>query len=337
MVETSKNYNTFDYKKYNATNFYKVWDRKLGAYFTKDGKAVFKLFTFPDVLNVQLEIKPKNRCIQVFNMEKIEDVIWQITLEKGIINHQDRYRFLITYKDGEVITVKDPCSMLQDAYFKWSRIYNHFLYNWQDKNWMELKDKRKISRIDNNTNQLSSVQSLMIYEMHIGTYTKEGTFKAAKEKLYKLSNELKFNAIEIMPVENTYSYNWGYDGVDKYAPNQTYGTPDDLKDFVNTAHNLGLNVIMDIVPNHFGPDITQLPQTGPYTDGVNCFGYKFNFEKEYSEYVRDFIIGTALNWVINYHCDGLRVDMTKFMCSDYTLKQMVAEVNYHCPHAFLIA
>ena len=338
MVETSKNYNnTFDNKKNNATNFYKVWDRKLGAYFEKDGTAVFKLFTFPDVLNVKLEIKPKNEPIQFFDMQKTENVIWQITLDKGIIKHQDRYRFVITYNDGETIAVKDPCSMEQDAYFKWSKIYNHHLYNWKDKDWIDLKDKRKISRIDNNNNQLSSVQSLMIYEMHIGTFTKEGTFKAAEKKLYKISNELKFNAIEIMPVENTYSFNWGYDGVDKYAPNHTYGTPDDLKDLVNTAHNLGLNVIMDIVPNHLGPDIAQLPQTGPYTDGVNCFGYKFNFENKYNEYVRDFIIGAALNWVINYHCDGLRVDMTKFMCSDYTLKQMVAEMNYHCPHSFLIA
>ena len=141
-----------------------------------------------------------------------------------------------------------------------------------------------------------------------------------------------------MPVENTYSFNWGYDGVDKYAPNHTYGTPDELKDLINYAHNCGLNVIMDIVPNHLGPDIAQLQDTGPYTEGINCFGYKFNYEKDkYAHYVRDFIIGAALNWLINYHCDGLRVDMTKFMCSDYTMKQLAAEVNYHVPNAFLIA
>ena len=95
---------------------------------------------------------------------------------------------------------------------------------------------------------------------------------------------------------------------------------------------------MDIVPNHLGPDIAELQKTGPYIEGINCFGYKFNFEGDkYSQFVRDFIVGAALNWVVNYHCDGLRVDMTKFMCSDFTMKQMVAEVNYHAPFAFLIA
>ena len=314
-----------------------TWNNHFGAYFLDNGDSFFRLFTFSDVKKVELEVKPFNKMIQKYDMNYSGGGIWQLELPSGIIQHGDRYRFIISYKD-EVLPVKDPCSMWQDSYFKWSRIYDHSLYNWTDKEWMCCEDERRISRLSNETNRLTPVSALRIYELHIGTFTDKGTFISAKEKLEKLSEELHFNAIEIMPVENTYSFNWGYDGVDKYAPNHTYGSPDDLKELIDHAHKCGLNVIMDIVPNHLGPDIAELQKTGPYTDGENCFGYKFNFEKDSSSIqVRDFIIGAALNWIVNYHCDGLRVDMTKFMCSDYTMKQMAAEINFHAPDAFLIA
>ena len=313
-----------------------TWNKHFGAYFMKDNSVMFRLLTFREVKNVNVEIKSKHKPVQKFGMIQESACIWYVNIKEGIIENGDRYRFVIDYKN-EQTPVKDPCSMWQDQYFKWSRIYNHSLFNWTDKEWMCGENFHKISRLSNETNKLAPVNSLRIYEMHIGTLTKEGTFIAAKKKLEEIS-KMQFNAIEIMPVENTYSFNWGYDGVDKYSPNHTYGTPDDLKEFINYAHALNLNVIMDIVPNHLGPDIAELQNTGPYIEGINCFGYKFNFEgNECSKYVRDFIIGAALNWVVNYHCDGLRVDMTKFMCSDFTMKQMVAEVNYHAPFAFMIA
>ncbi len=308
-----------------------------GAFFNEDGSASFTLFTFEDVEKVELKVKSVNKDVLTFDMTNTKKCIWNITLESGIVVSGDRYRFII-HRNGESIWVKDPCSMWQESYFKWSKIYNHSAFNWSDTDWQAGGVKNRVSRLSSQLNGLSCVDDLRIYELHIGTFTEEGTFKSAINKLKKLSEELKFNAIEIMPVENTYSFNWGYDGVDKYAPNHTYGTPDDLKDLVDYAHSCGLNVIMDIVPNHLGPDIASLHKTGPYIEGTNCFGFKFNFEKdEYCGYVRDFIVGSALNWIINYHCDGLRVDMTKFMCSDYTMKQMVADVNYHSPHAFMIA
>jgi 1,4-alpha-glucan branching enzyme len=325
----------------NINKYYKLythWEEFWGAYFLDDGGVFFQIFTFPDVKSVKLEIKAYNKSSFKVDMTKKSECIWQYKLQAGIVSSGDRYHYLIEYANGEVICVKDPCSMWQDSYFKWSRLYNHKLFKWSDTKWMNGKNPKRISHLANNIKKFTPVDSLKIYELHIGTFTQKGTFISAIEKLEKISNELNFNAIEIMPVENTYSFNWGYDGVDKYAPNHTYGTPDDLKQLINFAHNINLNVIMDVVPNHLGPDITQLPKTGPYIEGENCFGYKFNFEKdEYSKYVRHFIIGSTLNWVMNYHCDGLRVDMTKFMCSDYTMKQMVAELNYYSPHAFLIA
>lgn len=321
----------------NNSCIYDSWENHLGAYFLANGNVIFKLFTFNNVKQVKLETKCIKKPIQIYDMHKGKNGIWQITLSKKDVGQGDRYRFVIEYENGEIIKVKDPCSMHQESYFKWSKLYNHQLFNWTDRKWTCYEDKRRVSRLANDTNKLANVKELSIYELHIGTFTNEGTFKSAKENLKVIAEDLKFNAIEIMPVENTYSFNWGYDGIDKYAPNHTYGHPDDLKELIDYAHNLGLNVIMDIVPNHLGPDIAELHKTGPYIEGDNCFGYKFNYEQECSESVRDFITGAALNWIINYHCDGLRVDMTKFMCSDYTMKQLVAELNYHAPHSFLIA
>lgn len=331
-------------KKFSNSNFihkssgiFNIHSKFFGAYFLQNGYVLFKLLTFDDVTKVTLEVKPKGEPIKSFDMNKTEPGIWQLEIENGIVKNGDRYRYIIERK-GESISVKDPCSMYQDSYFKWSVLYNHSIYKWNDSVWMNGRNFRRVSRLADEVNMLSPVEALRIYELHIGTFTPEGTYKSAKEKLKYISETLNFNAIEIMPVENTYSFNWGYDGVDKYAPNHTYGTPDELKELIDYAHKCNLNVIMDIVPNHLGPDIAELQKTGPYIEGENCFGYKFNFEKDsQSSYVRDFIIGAALNWLINYHCDGLRVDMTKFMCSDFTMKQMVAEVNYYCPLSFLIA
>ena len=95
---------------------------------------------------------------------------------------------------------------------------------------------------------------------------------------------------------------------------------------------------MDMVPNHLGVDGSLLRKTGPYTSGKDTpWGDAFNYEGENSKYVRDYMVNAALNWIHNYHCDGLRLDMTKFMDSDTEMQQIAAEVNYHFPDAFLIA
>ena len=140
-----------------------------------------------------------------------------------------------------------------------------------------------------------------------------------------------------MPNENTFYYNWGYDGVDKFAPPEHRGGPDKLKELIDYAHGLNLNVVMDYVPNHLGADGAELKRTGPYVKGENDFGESFNFEGENSKYVRDYIVNAAINWVANYNVDGLRLDMTKFMESDFTMKQIAAEINHHFPDVFLIA
>ena len=303
---------------------------------TKD--VTFKLLTFPDVKKVEVNIQ-KNGSEQInsYELKNMGEGVFatEKPLSSDIVAHGDNYTFTIHKADGSVDTVKDPYSFKQEEILGPSTVYDHSLYEWKDEKWYSDNPKR-ISRLANSSNSLTPLSNARIYEFNTATLTKDGDFEGAKKALQALP-KMGFNAIEIMPVENTFSFNWGYDGVDKLAVSEHLGGPDGLKSLVDYAHSIGLNVIMDMVPNHLGPDGAALHRTGPYTDGPNDFGMQFNFEKENSKYVRDYIVNCALNWIENYHCDGLRLDMTKYMKSDSTMKQIAAEVNHHCPDAFLIA
>ncbi len=319
-----------------SLNEHKSW----GAVINPETKEVtFKIFTYPDTKGVTVTVIKKNQQNQkkVYELQNKGNGIFETrnNIPKGEIEAGDKYFYTIYKGNGDIDRVKDPYSFRQKKLLGESVIYDHSKYNWNDKKWYT-ENKDRISRRANSENGLKSVNEASIYELNIPSFTKEGTFKAAKKRL-KAIKDLGFNAIEIMPAENTYSFNWGYDGVDKLAPSEYLGGPDALKSLIDYSHSIGLNVIMDMVPNHLGPDGASLVQTGPYIKGNNCFGGAFNFEGENSQYVRDFIVNAALNWINNYHCDGLRLDMTKFMESDYTMKQIAAEVNYHNPDAFLIA
>ena len=310
---------------------------KGGVYTDSDKNVHFKFFTFKDVEKVCVEIKPfDKRIFKILPMEKTADGVFELTVNGKVAKHRDRYRFII-YREGKPVKrVRDPYSMLQDDFPVWSIIYNHNKYKWKDRAWQLCEKKERVSAIADEENKLTPVGALRIFELNIPSLTEKGSYKAASKKL-KEAKDIGFNAIEIMPVENCYGYNWGYDGVDKFAPNNTYGTPDDLKALIDYAHKLKLNVIMDMVPNHIGFDMCDIDNAGPYTDGCNEFGKKFNFEKKDNLIVRNFIAGAALNWLINYHCDGLRLDLTKYMNSDFTMKQLAAEIKNHVPNAFLIA
>ncbi len=308
-----------------------------GASVEKNKNVNFKLFTYNDTEKVTVELKRPFKPIKQIPLKMVDCGVFESRVTADLAQHGDRYRFLLERKGHKPIRVRDPYSMMQDGYLGWSVIYDHNKYKWTDEKWMSNKNHSKVSRRANKENGLAPVGNLKIYELNIATLTDEGSFESAKKQFEKIAKDKHFNAVEIMPVENTYGINWGYDGVDKFAPSHVLGTPDKLKELVDYAHKLNLNVIMDIVPNHLGPDTAELQVTGPYIDGKNEFGYKFNFEKPNSKYVREYVINTGLNWLTNYHCDGLRVDMTKFMNSDFTMKQMIAEYNHHVPDAFIIA
>ncbi len=150
----------------------------------------------------------------------------------------------------------------------------------------------------------------VISEVHIGTYTEEGTFDAAIEHLPELV-DVGVTAIECMPVAQfPGGRNWGYDGVFPYAVQNTYGGPDALKRFVDAAHGAGLAVVLDVVYNHLGPEGNGLPRFGPYfTDRYRTpWGDALNFDGAESDTVRAFFVHNALQWVDEYHVDALRLD-----------------------------
>lgn len=198
----------------------------------------------------------------------------------------------------------------------------------------EIFSKQCIKEIMNNG--LANPYNHSALEIHIDSLTNEGTFEAAKKAIEKARSQ-GFNALEIMPVEGTPGFNWGYDGIDKHAVREDLGGPDKFKELVDHAHKHKLNVILDFVPNHMGPDGNLLGQTGPYIKGPGPFGDDFNYEGQDNENVKEYIVNAALTWAREYHVDGLRADMTKFMASDYTMKDIAVDVHSHHPDVFLIA
>jgi maltooligosyltrehalose trehalohydrolase len=154
----------------------------------------------------------------------------------------------------------------------------------------------------------------VIYEMHIGTFTGEGTWAAAVREFPELV-ACGITLLEVMPVADFPGrFGWGYDGVDLFAPTRLYGTPDDFRRFVDQAHAAGLGVLLDVVYNHFGPDGNYLTQfaDGYLTDRYkNEWGQAINFDGDNSGPVREFVVANAGYWIDEYHIDGLRLDATQ--------------------------
>ncbi len=175
-------------------------------------------------------------------------------------------------------------------------------FNWNDGAW-----KRPAFR------------DLVIYEMHVGTFTQEGTFRAAITKLPHL-RALGVNALEIMPVADfPGARNWGYDGVLIYAPARVYGSPDDLRALVDAAHASGIAVILDVVYNHLGPSGNYLARFSRdfFTDRhYTPWGQAFNFDGANSRSVRDFFVRNPIYWMEEFHIDGFRFDATHAILDD---------------------
>jgi maltooligosyltrehalose trehalohydrolase len=168
----------------------------------------------------------------------------------------------------------------------------------------------------------------VLYEMHIGTFTREGTWAAAMRELPSLA-ELGISVLELMPIaEWPGRFGWGYDGVDLFAPTRLYGTPNDVRRFVDRAHELGIGVILDVVYNHLGPDGNYLPQFSPHyisTRHTTDWGPALNFDGEHRGAVREFFLANAGYWIDEFHLDGLRLDATQNVYDD-SEKHIIAEV-----------
>jgi len=168
----------------------------------------------------------------------------------------------------------------------------------------------------------------IFYELHVGTYTQEGTFGALISRLPALV-ELGITTLELMPVAQfPGERNWGYDGVYTFAPQNSYGGPESLRRFVNAAHSLGLSVALDVVYNHLGPEGNYLSAFGPYfTDRYRTpWGQAVNFDGEYSDEVRRFFIENARYWLEEYHFDALRLDAVHGIF-DFSARHFLAELK----------
>ena len=167
----------------------------------------------------------------------------------------------------------------------------------------------------------------VLYELHVGTFTREGTFAAAIERLGALV-DVGVTTIEVMPVaEFPGRFGWGYDGVNLYAPSHLYGTPDDFRAFVDAAHLQGLGVILDVVYNHLGPDGNYLPRfASHYLSGKRTeWGDALNFDGKDSAPVREFYVTNARYWIEEFHLDGLRLDATQQIFDEST-PHIIADV-----------
>jgi len=174
-----------------------------------------------------------------------------------------------------------------------SRVIDHSNFQWTDRKW-----------------QARPLSSAIIYELHIGTFTPQGTFKSVIENLDYLA-DLGITHIELMPVvEFSGDWGWGYDSVDLFAPHHLYGTPDDLKSLIDASHARGLAVLLDVVYNHLGPVGNYLQRFGPYfTEAYKTpWGAAVNFDHKGSHEVRQFFLDNAAMWLRDYHFDGLRLD-----------------------------
>ena len=174
-----------------------------------------------------------------------------------------------------------------------SRVVDPHAFPWTDRAWKGIE-----------------MADFVIYELHVGTFTPDGTFDAIIPRLASL-RELGVTAIELMPVAQfPGERNWGYDGVQLYAPQNSYGGPDALKRLVDAAHAAGLAVVLDVVYNHVGPEGNYLAEYGPYfTDAYRTpWGPAVNYDGAYSDEVRRFIIENACYWVREFHIDALRLD-----------------------------
>lgn len=221
-----------------------------------------------------------------------------------------RYGFRLD--EGEKV-YPDPASRFQpEGPHGLSEVVDPAAYVWGDSAWKGITPAGQV-----------------LYELHIGTFSREGNWRGAIAELPRLA-ELGVTCLEVMPVaEFGGRFGWGYDGVDLFAPSHLYGRPDEFRTFVDTAHRLGLGVILDVVYNHFGPAgnyLTAFSKRYLTAKHRNDWGDGINFDDEGSQAVREFCIASAAHWISEYHLDGFRFDATQCIV-DTSLTHILAELS----------
>lgn len=250
-----------------------------------EGKCEFRVWA-PLLEQVSLHIV--SGVERLLPMRKDEGGYFHALVDK--VEPGDRYFYCL----NNSLERPDPASHCQpDDIFGSSCIVDHASFQWRDNLWQGIP-----------------LEKMLIYELHIGAFTQEGTFENAISKLPYLK-DLGINTIEMMPVAQfSGARNWGYDGVFPFAVQNSYGGPEGLKRFVNECHAIDISVVLDVVYNHIGPEGNVLHEFMPcFTDKYKTFwGKALNLDDSYSHGVRNFFIQNALFWLENYHIDALRLD-----------------------------
>jgi maltooligosyltrehalose trehalohydrolase len=261
-----------------------VWQRLPGVSFNQNGEAEILVWA-PEADRVAIVLADSTEQLQ---LEKGEYGHW--TLVTGALKPGELYQFTINGGDP----LPDPATLWQpDGVHGPSAAYDVNQFQWNDGSW-----------------QNPELKSYIIYELHTGTFTAEGTFAGIETKLDYLV-DLGISAIELMPVSQFAGpRNWGYDGVFPYCVQNSYGGPQALQHLVDKCHEKGIAVILDVVYNHIGPEGNVLAQYGPYfTEKYHTpWGDALNFDDKWSDGVRQYFIENALMWFRDFHIDALRMD-----------------------------
>jgi maltooligosyltrehalose trehalohydrolase len=267
-----------------------TWSLGRGAAVLRDGSVRFSVWA-PNAHRVAVHVLT-GKAAGEHELAKVGDSGVYEAVVRAVGAGAD-YNYVLT-TDGGRRTLPDPVSRWQpDGVHGPSRVLDPAAFRWTDSEW------RGIPMAD-----------YIIYELHVGTFTAEGTFDAVIGDLPRLRT-LGVTAIEIMPVAQfPGARNWGYDGVHLYAVQNTYGGPEALKRLVDAAHMAGIAVVLDVVYNHVGPEGNYLDAFGPYFTGTyrTPWGCAVNYDGAGSDDVRRLVIDNALYWITEYHVDGLRLD-----------------------------
>jgi len=270
-------------------------DMPFGAACLDDGSIRFRLWA-PAAQKVELLVEGSKGSWQSA-LSPLDQGWFELVTGRAVPG--DRYSFRID--DGQ--QVPDPASRFQpgDVHAP-SEIIDPNAFDWRDEAWRG-----------------RPWEDAVIYELHVGAFTSLGTFSAACDQLDHLV-DLGVTAIELMPVADFPGRcNWGYDGVFEFAPDASYGRPEDLKRLIQAAHHRGLMVLLDVVYNHFGPEGNYLNSYAPqfFTARHHTpWGNGINFDGKHCRIVRDFFIHNALYWLNEYHFDGLRLDAVHAIADD---------------------
>lgn len=282
---------------------------RIGATYLGDDRCEFTVWA-PACSTVAVKILGESEA-HLLSLQRNAHGYWQGTATQ--VEPGTRYGYLLN--DDKIYP--DPVSHWQpDGVHGLSAIVDHGAFAWTDEAW-----------------QNPPLEDYLIYELHLGTFTPEGTFDALIPRLPRLV-DLGVRAIELMPVAQfSGQHNWGYDGVYLYAVQNSYGGPDGLKRLVDACHQHGLAVILDVVYNHLGPEGNYATQFAPYFTGKyhTPWGKAMNYDDRFSGGVRNFVLQNALYWIREYHIDALRLDaiQTIYDCSARSILEELSETVDH--------